>query len=166
MIKYEVLDNVLNSFAIKKLKNTLQSNQTPWYLTDKVNRAQEGEVLEKCYYFTHMMFGDHQIRSEHFYLVEDVLNILKVKALIRVKANLYPNIGEKIKNSMHVDNNFDNAKAAILYLNTCDAPTTLEDGTEIEAVENRLLIFDGHKEHCSSHPTNVKQRFNINFNYF
>jgi hypothetical protein len=166
MSNYEVIDNVLHPFALEKLKVELQNNQIPWYLTNRVNVEQKGETLQKCYYFAHMMFLDYQVKSDLFSLVEDVLKILRVKALIRVKANLYPNIGERIKNSMHIDNNFDNAKAAILYLNTCDAPTTLEDGTEIEAIENRLLIFEGHKPHCSSHPTNVKQRFNINFNYF
>jgi hypothetical protein len=51
-------------------------------------------------------------------------------------------------------------------LNTCDGFTSLDDGTKIESIENRLLLFDSNKPHASSTCTNAKARFNMNFNYF
>jgi hypothetical protein len=49
---------------------------------------------------------------------------------------------------------------------TCDGFTSLDDGTKIESIENRLLLFDSNKPHASSTCTNAKARFNMNFNYF
>ena len=55
---------------------------------------------------------------------------------------------------------------AVFSLNTCDGFTSLDDGTKIESIENRLLLFDSNKPHASSTCTNAKARFNMNFNYF
>jgi hypothetical protein len=57
-------------------------------------------------------------------------------------------------------------KYTVFSLNTCDGFTSLEDGTKIESIENRLLLFDSNKPHASSTCTNAKARFNMNFNYF
>ena len=54
---------------------------------------------------------------------------------------------------------------ALLSLNTCDGYTKLKDGTKIDSVANRVLLFDPCEEHCSTTTTNVKARFNINVNY-
>ena len=57
-------------------------------------------------------------------------------------------------------------KGAIIYLNTCDGFTRLEDGTKVESVQNRILLFDASTLHNSTNTTNAKGRFNININYF
>ena len=41
----------------------------------------------------------------------------------------------------------------------------LEDGTKIDSIANRMLIFDGAEKHCSTTTTNVPVRINININY-
>lgn len=163
--KYTVVDKFLNPFVFKKIKDAITGNHIPWYLDQTVNGAQKGEALKKQFFFQHWLYSGEGIYSDYFRLFEPVFEQMGVHALIRVKANLFPNVGEKVKNAMHVDNQFPH-KGAILYINTCNGPTTLDDGTEIEAVENRILYFDSSKEHCSSHATDVKQRFTINFNYF
>ena len=65
---------------------------------------------------------------------------------------------------MHIDYNFSHS-GAILSLNTCDGYTKLEDGTKIDSVANRILLFDPGEEHASTTTTNVSARFNINMNY-
>ena len=84
--------------------------------------------------------------------------------LIRVKANLYLRTDEIEHHDTHVDYDFEN-NAAILYINTNNGLTVLEDGTEIESVANRLLFFDGSKPHHSTTCTDQKRRVNINVNY-
>ena len=66
---------------------------------------------------------------------------------------------------MHVDYPYSH-KAAIFYINTCDGYTKLEDGTKIDSVANRMLLFDASKPHTPSDCTNQSVRVNINFNYF
>ena len=65
---------------------------------------------------------------------------------------------------MHIDYRFKHS-AAILSLNTCDGYTKLMDGTKIDSVANRMLLFDASEKHCSTTTTNVQARMNININY-
>ena len=55
---------------------------------------------------------------------------------------------------------------AIYYVNSNDGYTEFEDGTRIETIENRLLVFDSSLWHTGSTCTNAKVRCVINFNYF
>ena len=55
--------------------------------------------------------------------------------------------------------------AALFSLNTCDGYTKLKDGTKINSVANRVLLFDAGEEHCSTTTTDDFTRVNININY-
>ena len=90
-----------------------------------------------------------------------------MEALFRIKANMYfPSRSGKVEHhAPHIDSSFKH-QGALFYLTTCDAPTTMADGTAIESVENRLLLFDPVTNHSSSSPTNAPYRQTINFNYF
>ena len=78
---------------------------------------------------------------------------------------MYPNTEKIHEHGMHTDDLFPH-KAAILSINTCDGYTKLEDGTKIDSVANRVLLFDGSKLHTPSTCTNQPVRMNININYF
>ena len=41
----------------------------------------------------------------------------------------------------------------------------LEDGTKIDSIANRILLFDSSKKHCSTTTTNTFARINININF-
>ena len=90
---------------------------------------------------------------------------MKVKALIRIKGNCYPKTHEMYEHGMHTDYEWSH-KSAIFSINTCDGYTKFEDGTKIDSVANRMLIFDGSNLHTSSTTTNQLSRMNINFSYF
>ena len=66
---------------------------------------------------------------------------------------------------MHIDYPFPH-KGAILSLNTCNGYTKLEDGTKVDSVANRILLFDASTPHCSTTTSDTTARFNININYF
>jgi len=68
------------------------------------------------------------------------------------------------EHGQHVDYDFP-SHAAIYSLNTCNGFTRLQDGTKVDSIANRLLIFDGSEVHNSSTTTDQKGRYNINFNY-
>ncbi|MAU64390.1 MAG: hypothetical protein CMC38_08660, partial [Flavobacteriaceae bacterium] len=57
-------------------------------------------------------------------------------------------------------------QAALIYLNTNDGFTELDDGTRIDSIENRLLLFNGNELHSSSTCTDQKRRVLISLNYF
>ena len=90
---------------------------------------------------------------------------MKVKALIRIKANCYPKTHEIYEHGMHTDFKWTH-KTALFSINTCDGYTKLKDGTKINSVANRILLFDASEEHCSTTTTDTFARVNININYF
>ena len=105
------------------------------------------------------LYGIGHPCSPHFDKIIPTLEKLNIKSLIRVKANLYPYSGETLyEHGMHSDDDFSH-RAAILSLNTCDGYTKLEDGTKVESIANRMLIFDGNQKHCST--TTTSKFFNI-----
>ena len=119
----------------------------------------------QLYYLAHLVY-DHIPLSPLFNPIMSYCNeLLDIKSLIRIKINLYPNTEIVKEHGMHTDYDFSH-KAAILYINTCDGYTKLEDGTKIESVANRMLLFDGSKLHTPSTCTDQSVRMNINFNYF
>ena len=127
----------------------------------------ENEVPNwKYFYMTHMVCHESVIRSPLICkLILPVLNKLDVKALIRIKVNLFPNSEKIHENEMHTDMSFSH-RGALFSINTCDGYTKLKDGTKIDSVANRILLFDSGMPHCSTNTSDTKARFNINFNYF
>ena len=54
--------------------------------------------------------------------------------------------------------------ATSLYINTNNGYTLFKSGEKIDSVANRLLIFDGLKEHSTVVQTDTPARYIINFN--
>lgn len=127
-----------------------------------------------------------------FIATADKLN-LQINEIKRIRLGLIPQTISRVTHSAHVDF-IQKYKTAIVYFTTCDAPTILykqfydnnfigyqsnsvnylkeilknelEVEREISAVENTGVIFDGHRYHSSTTPTNVSRRIAmvINFN--
>ena len=160
---YEIIDNFLDKDSFNDIKTIIESQNFPWYWNDQVTFKRSDSFP---YYFTHLLY-DNTLSKSSFYhqLISPFFEKIKVKAVIKAKINLYTNVNEFIENEDHVDYQYEH-KGAILYLNTNNGYTILEDGTKIESIENRLLKFEPHKKHRSTHCTDVKRRLNININYF
>ena len=71
-----------------------------------------------------------------------------------------------IEHGLHTDVDYDNSKTAVYYCNTNNGYTRLVDGTTINSIENRMLIFDSKTPHTGSTCTDTPFRTVINFNYF
>jgi hypothetical protein len=161
---YEVIDNFLDKDSFNYIKNTIEADNFPWFWNNQVTFLDSN-----CspYYFTHVLYNNNMVVSSLYNseIMSSIFQKLEVKAIIRIKINSYTHLNKFIENENHVDYEYEH-KGAILYLNTNNGYTILEDGTKIESIENRLLKFEPHKRHKSTHCTDVKRRMNINFNYF
>ena len=134
----------------------------PWYFHTSIL---EYDVIENnLFYMTHMFYDNNTPMSNFYEFLIPVLEKLEVKCLIRAKGNLYPHTEILHIHPPHMDYTFSHS-AAIFSLNTCDGYTMLEDGTKIESVANRILLFDASKKYCSTTTTNESARINININY-
>ena len=176
MVEHKVEYKVINDFLPQKEFQEIQSaimetspihdKNIGWIYTSTVTNMND-DVSEnwKYFYMNHMICSHSIITSPFFDYILPVLQKLEVKALIRIKCNLYPNSEKVHEHDMHIDYDYPH-KAGILYINTCDGYTKLADGTKIDSVANRMLLFDASTPHCSTTTSDTTARFNINFNYF
>ena len=165
---YEVIDNFLDEEYFDDLVTLFTGADEegnfnmPWYFQSGIAKAEE--VQDNLFYMVHMMYNGNQPYSSFYKNITPLLRKLEVKCLLRIKANFYPNTHILREHPMHVDFHFPHS-GAIFSLNTCDGYTKLKDGTKIDSVANRVLLFDSSEEHRSTTTTNVAARINININY-
>ena len=163
---FKVIDNFLDKEDFIKLQHPmLVENFFPWYFQDtKDFEADTDEDLNQ-FQFTHLFFDKYKC-SQYFYLVEPLLNKLKVKSLIRIKANLNPYSPKLHKGYFHSDISY-NSLTAIYYLNENNGYTLFEkNNKKVKSEENRIVIFDAKMKHVGTNTTNRKKRVVLNLNYF
>ena len=161
---HKILDNALPKEEFKNIKDFILNPNFPWNLTPVVTNDKENLLTTASYYFTHEFWSGFNTEPQA-QIFAPLLNIMECKAIMRIKGNLYPSTEKIIHHDKHIDYEFSH-KGAIFYLNTNNGLTILEDGTEVQSIENRLLLFDPSKPHNSTTCTNDKCRVNVNFNYF
>ena len=164
MNNYIVKDNFLSKDHYDSLKNFLYSNQIPWY---HVEKQITGSNEDSSGFFTFFWYENYRPSHPSFDLdIRPILKELQCVAPIQIRSNLLLKTKEGASD-WHVDFNFPTT-TAILYFTTCNGSTVLKiNGEEviIDAVENRLLEFDGRIEHRAIWQTDVKKRIVINLNY-
>lgn len=159
----KIIDNFLSEREFINIKEHITSMYFPWNYTSFVNDNDDPNDMVSTRYFEHNFYNG--VKSQYFHLIRPFLNKLYVDELYRVKANLFPSTESVKDHAFHCDTPFIPHRGAILYLNTCDGYTLFPDGTKVESIENRCLLFDPTKPHASSTCSNAKARFNINVNY-
>jgi hypothetical protein len=158
---YKIIDNFLLPAELKFIQSILTSADFDWYYVKNINPESPKDSLS--IYFVHVAY--HQGKASKFIpIFSSLLSRLKIKALIRIKANLYPRTPAVEMHTPHTDEDYPHT-GAIFYLNTNNGKTILEDGTKIDSVANRVLLFDPSKKHSSTSATDSKIRLNVNINY-
>jgi hypothetical protein len=161
---HKIIDNVLSKEEFENIKNSILNPNFPWNLTPVVTNENENLPIQASYYFTHEFWSGFNTEPQA-QVFTPLLNIMECKAIIRIKANVYPPTETIVHHDNHCDYEFSH-KGAIFYLNTNNGLTVLEDKTEVQSLENRLLLFDASRSHHSTTCSDDKCRVNINFNYF
>lgn len=170
--EYKIIDNLLPESLAENIKRNLISHEFgqtfPWYYLDSVvsEKNKENDNLYN-YQFTHLFYLNGAQTSPHLTLLQPIIDYLNPEAIIKIKSNLNPRTNVRHTFEYHVDfeRKSSDRKTAIYYVNTNDGVTILEDGTEIESVANRLLIFNQNTRHTGTTCTNQKIRCLINLNY-
>ena len=85
--------------------------------------------------------------------------------MVRIKVNMEPKTAEPIESCLHTDTNQYN-KTAIYYVNTNNGYTRFKDGTKVDSIANRIVIFDAQTEHGGVTQTDEQVRVVVNINYF
>ncbi len=174
MEKVKIIDDLLDNNSFQNLNLTLlpsmEDARLPWYFGSIT-----GENIDdlKNHQFTFLFYQGYPefVIDENYPLVEPILKkIPDFYQPVRIKANLQPHSEEKYSSGWHWDYSFDqkpvkNAFVGIFYLNTNNGYTELDDGTKVDCVANRLLLFPNEMKHrgVSTNDTRFKSVINIVF---
>ena len=161
---YHVIDNFLETEKFQAIQTTMTEPNFSWFFQPYIANHNETKGYPGVF-LAHMFYNNCLPNSPYFEMIYSLLNKIDIKALIRVKANLYPSLEKIYTHEMHVDHNFPH-KGAIFHLNTNNGHTILSDGTKLESVENRIVFFDSSISHASTTCNDQPFRMNININYF
>lgn len=166
-----VIDDFLPLSDFRQVQGQLLSAGWPWYFQETVDYPEEKGNLEKSQFCYHL-YRNHTWQGAGYSVISPFLPFLKPLALVRVKANLQVRTEIRKQNSFHVDlldpdlKPYEDLLTAIYYVNTNDGLTVFEDGSEVESVENRLVLFPSKMRHTGTTCTDAKRRVVINFNFF
>ena len=184
MIETEIIDNFLDEKDFQALAlqmGILGVNDVhdpfPWYWEDDVaynhldpNSRNDNDIIggQFCHLFTHA--NAYYSHSPFLSLVYPIFTLLRPQMVLRIKANLQPKTPEIELTPWHKDIDIgnklkDEVTSCILYMNTNNGYTELENGTKIESIENRFAMFSNSLKHRGSTCTNAKKRDVINFNF-
>lgn len=144
-----------------EIQTTLSGHLFPWFFNGYV--AYEKDNSD--FYFTHTMYENHTENSNWFNLTRPLLEIIKPKALIRIRALQYIGRDKLVEHAKHADFDYSH-HTCVFYLNTNDGFTRLHDGTCVQSVENRAVFFDGSLQHNSTNCTSARRRLVLTVNYF
>ena len=167
----EVIDEFLDSSQFKSLYDFMMGDEIPWYFNSYVDYA-TGDYRfiddPDNYQFVHNFYTIG--KESHSYLLPTLAPIIEkinCKKLLRVKSNLNPRTSNHIKRNFHIDSDrtWNKHKTSILYINTNNGWTEFEDGSKVNSVSNRMVIFDSPIKHAGITCTDEKSRVLINFNY-
>ena len=154
----QVIDNFLSEGEFKNLRDYISSTSFPWYF---------GLVTtdSKIAQFVHTFYANDAPTSTWPH-VEFFRLRLNMASLVRIKVNLNPRTEtvQVHKDAFHTD--YPDITTAVYYLNTCDGYTLFEDGTKVNSIENRIVIFDSNVRHTGTSCTNESGRLVMNINYF
>jgi len=166
-----VTDNFLPFPEAKFVQEQLLSPAWPWFFQDSVDYADESDEITKSQ-FCYQLYRNHSWQGAGEAVVSRFLRHIRPLTLVRVKANLQVRTETKQKNSFHIDladpdfQPYPHLLTAIYYVNTNDGVTLFEDGTEVESVANRMVVFPSAMRHTGTTCTDAKRRVVVNFVYF
>lgn len=154
----KLIENFLDQATFNNIKNALLNSSFPWHYSQFTGDKKDYSDS----FFYHYLFCDNNQTSPYFNLVlMPLITRLNFNHLLRAKVNLYLKKEKSIKTEFHVDSKVDHT-VALFSMNTNNGFTYFKKGDRVPSVENQMLIFDGHLQHCSVAQTDERHRININ----
>lgn len=156
----QIVDNFLPQSSFDSLVTLADGGSIPWFYVNYIATEKDN----KDFYFIHTVYEKFRPTSDLIDAINPILSILQPKAILRCRLLSYIGSDVLMEHAKHVDFDYSH-KACILYLNTNDGFTRLENGEKVMSVANRALISDGGVAHNSTNCTNAKRRLVLTINY-
>lgn len=173
MSEIQVIDNFLKEEDFEELK-VIFDKGIPWTFSVILDEKYLICDQKYNYQYVHGVYNKQEPCSRYFDKIIPFLTKLDARALVRCKVNSICREEEIVVHGFHTDMRYpeehttglDGMKTAILYLNNNNGFTCFEDGTKVESVVNRCVIFPAHYKHSGTTCTDVHRRLALNLVYF
>lgn len=166
----KIYKNFLNKESFLNIKDTLLSYDFPWFLNLKVVSEKDSLLNSKLknydFQFCHIFYIDQKINSQYYNLIAPLIDKIKPKSLLKIKANLLTKTHKHMEHGYHVDFNDKKITTGIFYLDDSNGYTKFKNGKKIKSSSNTYVEFNSSLEHTGATQTDEKTRLVINFNYF
>ena len=90
-MEYKIIDNFLSEQELNNIKEVIFGNSFSWFLKPYV--AYESDTKD-CY-FIHTFYQENTVNSNTIFILQPIIEKLNIKALIRIRANLYTRRSEE-----------------------------------------------------------------------
>ena len=164
----QITDDFIPSMFLDDLLQNCLSNNFGWFWNDIVQEPNDPGQNRQ---FVHTFFDwpSHQfagkVNSDFFPLLTPILEKLQINTLLKAKINLNPRAETIHEHGFHTDIQEPDILTAIFYVNTNNGYTAFRDGSRIESVANRVIVFDSLTEHTGTTCTDIDPRLVLNINY-
>ena len=158
-MNYEIKDNFLDQKEINYFRETILSNNFPWFLTGVQSNE---DPLHKQ--FVHIFYKEDNFNTDYKELLYPILNKLNPTAIHRIKANLLTKTHNIIEPPFHTDHTSKNVLSSILYINTNNGYTGFKDQKSL-SIKNRLITFPSCTPHYGSTCSDEHFRIVVNMVY-
>ena len=163
---YQVIDNFLDDATFLHIQNEIYGQNFPWFQSDHVIFPPIDATDTWSWQLTHMFYYAGAPQTSKFSILEPILIKLNPSAIMRIKGNLVPRADKIIEHGFHTDISHFKGKTAVYYINSNNGFTVFDDGSKIESLANRMVIFDSTIKHTGTSCTDARNRCVINFNYY
>jgi hypothetical protein len=160
-MNYEIIENFLEKNEFLYLKYIFTQKDFPWFLIRGINND-----TDPYYQFVHLFHFENKVKSDFFKELSPLIKKLKIRSLLKIKANLLPKENKIIEHGYHCDFNYSDSKTAVFYINNNNGYTKFKNGFISKSEENKIIIFNSNEEHTGTTCTDSDYRIVINLNYF
>ena len=176
---FKIIDDLLPESYLKNLQEYFLDQRCYWNFNNRLTSEESHQNMGSFGFVIRLhwnqAFVDNFVGTLCKQLIitsqNKVSEITKIPhRVVRARADMTLYNPEKYRHELHTDYSYEHT-TAIFYLNSSDGNTLLFDRegekllTEVEPIENRLLIFDGLLQHTGHSPSTHKSRVLINMNF-
>ena len=134
----KIIKNVLSKKEYSLVNDMMNNEYFPWYYNNY--KIDEDKQLYH-YQLTHLFYDKEKINSDWFKFLQPLFKKLKIKNLLKVKANLNPISQELVEFNNHKDKPLGkNNYSIIYYINTNNGYTQIGN-KKIKSKANQAVCF-------------------------
>ena len=166
----KIIDDFLSDHEWQRVQKAMTSVTFPWNISDIVYPDEmECDQLDNlqfihCFYDATGTMSNRGIQENP--IPKFFTSKIKPFSVMRIKANVHSRTHKIIEHGLHMDFQHPEMETAIYYVNTNNGYTKFEDGTKVDSVGNRMVLFPSMTMHGGTTSTDSRYRMVINFNWF